>query len=497
MSYQVQPGNFAGRLGEGLGKGLAEQVPQEMQRHRLSEGLRNVQQNPGNQIENLIRLYSTPGVTPEMAQTLGPLLQQAAVKQNRQQKTGGQATRTQPTQAGTQGQQAGFQPVGQGQQSTAVMTQPTQQDIINSRNLNQQNINPQSMNLPQQVAGILQPGQQQTTGQASPRTSLTSPQAQNAILQPNLKASPEQIQQRSYELENDYGLSPDQAYKEAKLEDATRVANNAEIQALAPRQDLAEQALKTKLDDKIAQKTHMKVTADPNGLFSVLPGEVYNRKLKEAEVLKAQGKTDTEATDIVSDRIERLVKDTDTLASKIGGRNFFGKQPQQLMKDLRTLKKNFKDEGELNLFKEKQMEHLDIGDHQASLNTWEPSKGLDKALIGISVNDTPEQIAAKIYPHITSDDSIFTAGLLLNKLGVDDVAVVNELQDLQDSGIFKPDARLTREMSEYYKPGADLGDVLWSSIKEFHPISAAFRYITGQKSKVPAVEKIKRYFGKE
>lgn len=495
MVQEVSGGNKWQMLGSELGKGLSEQIPKEVERYRLSQGLRNIQQNPGNQIENLIRLYSTPGATPEMIQTIAPLLQQAAVKQNRQQKGGAGTPRSQPIQGA--GQPASFQTYGQGQQPPAQIQQPNQQEQINARNLNQQNINPQTMNLPQQVAGMLQPNQLQTTGQVSPRTSLTSPQAQNAILQPNLNASPEQIQQRAYELENDYGMAPDQAYKEAKLEDATRVANNAEVQALAPRQDAAEQALKTKLDDKIAQKTHMKVSADPNGLFNVLPGEVYNRKLKEAEVLKAQGKTDTEATDIVSDRIERLVKDVDTLASKIGGRNFFGKQPMQLMKDLRTLKKNFKDEGELNLFKEKQMEHLDIGDHQASLNTWEPSKGLDKALIGISVNDTPEQIAAKIYPHITSDDSIFTAGLLLNKLGVDDVAVINELQDLQNNGIFKPDARLTREMSEYYKPGADLGDVLWSSIKEFHPISAAFRYITGQKSKVPAVEKIKRYFGKE
>jgi hypothetical protein len=45
MSYSVKPGNPLGRLGASIGRGLSEQVPQEIERTRLASGLKDLDAN--------------------------------------------------------------------------------------------------------------------------------------------------------------------------------------------------------------------------------------------------------------------------------------------------------------------------------------------------------------------------------------------------------------------------------------------------------------------
>jgi len=81
MSYSVKPASGLGRLGEGLGEGLAQQLPKEIERVRLSKGLENLGKEDfsgGNQIQNLAKIYNIPGMTPEVAK----LLQRQIIKQN-------------------------------------------------------------------------------------------------------------------------------------------------------------------------------------------------------------------------------------------------------------------------------------------------------------------------------------------------------------------------------------------------------------------------------
>lgn len=79
MSYSVKPGDIAGRIGQGLGQGLAEQAPQEMERYRLSQGLRELgQQKDLTPFQQFAGLASTPGTTPQIIQSGGDLLRQQA-----------------------------------------------------------------------------------------------------------------------------------------------------------------------------------------------------------------------------------------------------------------------------------------------------------------------------------------------------------------------------------------------------------------------------------
>lgn len=80
MAQQIieDPGSIFGRMGAGFGKGLVEQLPKEFERQRLSSGLKNFEQEHQalTPIQQLARLSSIPGITPQMIQSFSDLARQ-------------------------------------------------------------------------------------------------------------------------------------------------------------------------------------------------------------------------------------------------------------------------------------------------------------------------------------------------------------------------------------------------------------------------------------
>lgn len=77
MVQYIKQGNVFGRLGAGIGKGLSEQVPKEIERARLSSGLRELGQKQGlTPFQQFAELSGLPGVTPQMIQSGAELLRQ-------------------------------------------------------------------------------------------------------------------------------------------------------------------------------------------------------------------------------------------------------------------------------------------------------------------------------------------------------------------------------------------------------------------------------------
>ncbi len=69
-----------GRIGKGIGQGLSEQLPKEMERGRLAQGLEQLSQQ-GNltPFERFSKLSSLPGITPQMIQSGSELLRQQGI----------------------------------------------------------------------------------------------------------------------------------------------------------------------------------------------------------------------------------------------------------------------------------------------------------------------------------------------------------------------------------------------------------------------------------
>src|SRR5260221_4789961 len=70
-------GNIFGRIGKGLAKGLSEQLPKEIERGRLSAGLKNIAGNKDlSEVERYAELLKLPGGA-EHAGMLIPALQRS------------------------------------------------------------------------------------------------------------------------------------------------------------------------------------------------------------------------------------------------------------------------------------------------------------------------------------------------------------------------------------------------------------------------------------
>lgn len=80
MAQEIKQGNIFGRIGTGIGKGLAEQLPKTFEQGQLAGGLKRFEEDSNNltPLQQGARLAAIPGITPQATQTLGNLAQQQA-----------------------------------------------------------------------------------------------------------------------------------------------------------------------------------------------------------------------------------------------------------------------------------------------------------------------------------------------------------------------------------------------------------------------------------
>ncbi len=80
-AQKIKQASIFGRLGSGLGQGLAEQLPQEVDRYRLSQGLKKLgEQKDLSPFQQFAELSSIPGITPQMIQSGSELLKQQQIR---------------------------------------------------------------------------------------------------------------------------------------------------------------------------------------------------------------------------------------------------------------------------------------------------------------------------------------------------------------------------------------------------------------------------------
>jgi len=80
MAYSVKPASIFGRVGTGIGKGLAEQIPKEMERNRLSSALTALGEQKGNTpFQNFAGLIGAAHEYPQVVQSGSDLLRQQSI----------------------------------------------------------------------------------------------------------------------------------------------------------------------------------------------------------------------------------------------------------------------------------------------------------------------------------------------------------------------------------------------------------------------------------
>jgi hypothetical protein len=257
MAQTIKQANIFGRIGTGIGKGLAEQVPKEIERSRLASGLQNFEQESGNlnPIQQLARISSIPGITPQMIQSFSELAKYQNQGNAYKKAAGGNPRPGQQTggmqpQASANGQPgindvqfANLQPQ-QGAQQTGQSGQkmPPQGPVNNQQQTPNQPVNE---NVPQVAEG-------------------------NALNQQNLTRLPWTPQQRNQTIADyiDQGFLPDQA-KQLQADDEARDlaepgAHKERLKDIEEAKGKVRDTLKRHLETKL-QKTGENVFKDVEG----------------------------------------------------------------------------------------------------------------------------------------------------------------------------------------------------------------------------------------
>jgi len=91
MAQTIKQASIFGRIGTGIGKGLSEQIPKEIERNRLASGLQNFERDYKNldPMQQLARLSAIPGISPQAIQSFSDLARQQSRAQAFSKRSGG------------------------------------------------------------------------------------------------------------------------------------------------------------------------------------------------------------------------------------------------------------------------------------------------------------------------------------------------------------------------------------------------------------------------
>ena len=450
MVQIIEQNDIFGKVGKGIGEGLGDQIPKEIDRYRLSEGLKNFeQQSQGlSPLQQYIKLASIPGITPQMLQTLPEVLKFQGERQG-------------AINVGNQGQQPGMagkeNPGSPPRQSQEIPPRRREKSAIEEVN---------------KIAQI----QQGITTSAPIQTAL------DEIREPTQQ---ELFQKRAEILKQNPYMSIDGAG--AQAQDFFQRQNAQKIAKIE--QGGREEAVESKIAAKQPELRNSLGT-----LGKEIPEDTFDRAVMRQQYNVANGMTPTQAANVEKKNMMKLATAYNSLKNNIGTRPLMETASTDLRKSIKDLKAPFKENNELPLFKNALVNNLDIGDHLASYETWNPSKKIEKEIINTSVNDDPIEVASRLAKNLDDDQSLFSVGYLLNKIGQDDKAVIDEIMNLSRNGLVDLNERQIREGSEYFSANPKIEDDFFTAFGGLL-IGPALKYISGQREKIGNIEKFKRAYG--
>lgn len=285
-------GNAFGRLGKGIGQGLSEQLPKEIERTRLASGLKNLEQEKNlDPMQFLTRAISIPGITPQAIESLGKLAQQRMKAQ-------------------------GLKNFGAGEERPARFPEFAQAS----------------------------PNARTEEGLAP---SITTRTPIEATLNPYIPKSFKEIQQRAAEMYNiDPGFfqhDPNQAIQAATQEDAQEQSINQALQGQRTNEQNVQSTVTSALRDQF-DKLGAKV---PSNTYSDIENEAINavKSVKDG----GRGLTEQEAMKEYGTKLDKISRDYASLDA-LGKYTLMGKKPSETAKAIKSLQHKFAERNDLENF---------------------------------------------------------------------------------------------------------------------------------------------------
>lgn len=299
MAQYVKQGDIFGRIGTGLGKGLADQIPKEIENYRLRTGLQSLADDAdkGNlsQAQFLARAAGTYGATPQHIQSFGELAKQQAR---------GQALI----------------------QSQKQQQQQSQQQAANRFDLPTSQGQPQSEEAPSVTQR--KPLEEIQKGYIPP------------TLQERTQTAGDRFKLNSAKYNNDPQMALDEVDKEVAINQERNNAYEQQHQRLTAAQDNAVNRLKSQHDKLGLKNIPSNVYSDIEDklIEDILPKSVGGGGLTEQEAIKKRGK---ELEDIDRDYAE---------LSSIGDWGLQTRTSQDTLRSLKALQKSAKKKGDTENF---------------------------------------------------------------------------------------------------------------------------------------------------
>jgi hypothetical protein len=363
MAQYIKNADIFGRVGSGIGQGLAEQVPKEIERHRLASGLNELANDSQNlsQFQRFAKLAAIPGITPQAIQSGTEIL-------NREQL--GNAYRRSSGSNPRMGQQNAMQP---GEFPSSRNQLPN-----DGQNFRSGQIQNGQQNIP--VSGNVE--NQQRTPNVRSNEDIPQTAEGNPLNEKNLTRLPWTPQQRQSTVSDyiDQGFLPEQARQLAADDEARDLG---EPTANKQRQLDIEEG-KGKARESLQRHLETKLQKNKEGLFTDIDGPMMinaERGMIRDLILNPKADIDNIANDW-SDRLYRTAiakGKLKTLGKTTGFEALF--KGDTLQKKLKEYQDIFKRSGNLEEYKNI-LQGPDIGlSHQGSASVaYPPNEKINKYL---------------------------------------------------------------------------------------------------------------------
>lgn len=282
--------SISGRIGKGFGQGLAEQIPKEIDRYRLSSGLKKLGENQNlDPFQAFAELSAIPGITPQMIDSGSRLLAQ---------RSRGNAFKNGMTEDG--------RPINPFKQNTKR----------NESESNEENLKP----------------------------SITTRTPIEATLNPYIPKSFQEIQNRAGQLleENPaaYNYDPQVALESARQEDAQNQSINAALQG----QRTNEQNVQNNVVSELQNQRSALGAQLPDNIYSDIEDKAINAVKSKKD--GGEGLTEQQAKKKYGNELDKISRQYKAIES-VGDYSVLTRTPSGNKQTLRSIRKDFKDRNDL------------------------------------------------------------------------------------------------------------------------------------------------------